>query len=165
MKNTAYFIISWIIAVILGTLLHFAYDVSNNNLFIGLFAPVNESVWEHLKLVVVPIILFTIITFVIKKEDIFLSSALAIILSSSFILFIHYLFKNLGIKNMTVDILSYIIAMFIAFYYISVTNFKNTKTIGIILLTLILLILPLFTLKPPKLQLFLDETTNTYGIT
>lgn len=65
---------------------------------------------------------------------------------------------------MTVDILSYIIGMFVAFYYIYVTNFKNTKYIGIILLIFILAIFPLFTLKPPKLQLFLDETTNTYGI-
>lgn len=65
---------------------------------------------------------------------------------------------------MTVDILSYIVGMFVAFYYIYATNFKNTKYIGIILLIFILAIFPLFTLKPPKLQLFLDETTNTYGI-
>ena len=164
LKNSKYYIISCIAAILLGTLLHFTYDIFNNMLIVGLFSPVNESIWEHLKLIAMPIILFSVITFIVKKEDIFLSSALAIIIGSLFILFIHYLFKNFGIKNMTVDILSYIIGMFVAFYYIYVTNFKNTKYIGIILLIFILAIFPLFTLKPPKLQLFLDETTNTYGI-
>lgn len=164
MKDSKYYIISCIVAILLGTLLHFTYDILNNNLFVGLFSPVNESVWEHLKLIAIPIILFSVITFIVKKEDVFLSSALAIIIGSFFILFIHYLFEGLDIKNMTVDILSYIVGMFIAFYYIYITNFKNTKCIGIILIILILATFPLFTLKPPKLQLFLDETTNTYGI-
>ena len=37
------------IAVLAGTGLHFLYDVCPAPL-VGLFAPVNESVWEHLKL-------------------------------------------------------------------------------------------------------------------
>ena len=37
------------IAVLAGTGLHFLYDVCPVPL-VGLFAPVNESVWEHLKL-------------------------------------------------------------------------------------------------------------------
>ena len=41
------------IAVLAGTGLHFLYDVCPVPL-VGLFAPVNESVWEHLKLLYWP---------------------------------------------------------------------------------------------------------------
>lgn len=40
-----------------GILLHFLYDFSGKVLIVGIFAPINESVWEHLKLGFYPIIL------------------------------------------------------------------------------------------------------------
>ena len=43
---------------ILGTLLHFPYRWSGRNPLIGLIAPVNESVWEHMKLLFFPMLLF-----------------------------------------------------------------------------------------------------------
>ena len=43
------FWLAFVIAVLAGTGLHFLYDVCPVPL-VGLFAPVNESVWEHLKL-------------------------------------------------------------------------------------------------------------------
>lgn len=165
-KFTKYWFLSWICAVIVGTLLHFAYDVSNNNLIVGMFTPVNESVWEHLKLVSLPIAIFSVIHYILKKQDKFLVSTISIILASCFILFIHYFCETLGIKNMTVDILSYIISMLIAFIYICKANLKTsnyTKYIGITLLILILTALAVLTIFPPHIELFLDKTTNTYG--
>ena len=44
---------------ILGTLSHFVYGLSGENRFIGLFFPVNESTWEHMKLAFFPMLLFT----------------------------------------------------------------------------------------------------------
>lgn len=38
-----------------GTLLHFLYGLSGEFFLVGLLAPVNESVWEHLKLALWPI--------------------------------------------------------------------------------------------------------------
>ena len=57
MKHDNYRIWSWILAVVLlGTLWHFAYAISGDAYFVGLIAPVNESVWEHLKIVYLPIL-------------------------------------------------------------------------------------------------------------
>ena len=42
--------------VIAGTLLHFVYGWSGRNLVAGLVSPVNESVWEHTKLLVFPVV-------------------------------------------------------------------------------------------------------------
>jgi hypothetical protein len=42
--------------VIAGTLLHFVYGWSGRYPLIGLVSPVNESVWEHTKLLVFPVV-------------------------------------------------------------------------------------------------------------
>lgn len=44
------------VIVIAGSLLHFAYGWSGQNGLVGLFSPVNESVWEHTKLLVFPVV-------------------------------------------------------------------------------------------------------------
>ena len=36
---------------VLGTLSHFFFQWSNDNLIVGLFSAVNESTWEHMKLI------------------------------------------------------------------------------------------------------------------
>lgn len=38
-----------------GVILHFTYDWSGGNSFVGLFSAVNESIWEHMKLLFFPI--------------------------------------------------------------------------------------------------------------
>ncbi len=48
---------------ILGVLLHFTYEWSGDNLAVGLFSAVNESTWEHLKLIFFPMLLLTLIEF------------------------------------------------------------------------------------------------------
>lgn len=35
---------------VLGVLLHFTYEWAGDNAVVGLFSAVNESTWEHLKL-------------------------------------------------------------------------------------------------------------------
>lgn len=46
-----------------GTLWHFVYEWSGENFLFGLVSPVNESVFEHLKLLLVPVFLFTLIQY------------------------------------------------------------------------------------------------------
>ena len=56
-------IIVTIISIILGTLLHFLYEWTGENIIIASFSAVNESVWEHLKLVFFPMLLAGIIEY------------------------------------------------------------------------------------------------------
>ena len=41
-----------------GAFMHYFYSLSRKNVLVGLIAPVNESVWEHLKLIFLPMILW-----------------------------------------------------------------------------------------------------------
>ena len=65
---------SYIIAGILfvlaaGTLSHFLYGWTGNNFIIGLFTPVNESVWEHMKLIFFPMLFYSIFASANLKAD------------------------------------------------------------------------------------------------
>jgi len=44
-----------------GTLLHFTYDWSGSSAVVAVFSAVNESTWEHMKLLFVPLFLFTVV--------------------------------------------------------------------------------------------------------
>jgi len=44
-----------------GTLLHFLYDFSGKSKIAALFSGVNESTWEHMKLMFFPMLLFMIV--------------------------------------------------------------------------------------------------------
>ena len=48
----------WVIFA--GTLLHFVYGWTGENRVVGLYAPVSESSWEHLKLLFTPFLIYTI---------------------------------------------------------------------------------------------------------
>lgn len=62
-------IFSVIFTWILGTILHFLYEWSGDNKIIASFSAVNESTWEHLKLVFFPMLITTIIGFWIIGKD------------------------------------------------------------------------------------------------
>ena len=46
---------------VMGVLLHFLYEWSGGNLFAAVVSGVNESTWEHMKLLFVPTALFTVV--------------------------------------------------------------------------------------------------------
>ena len=47
-------IIGFVFVSVIGTLAHFVFEWSGNNTVVGLFCPINESPWEHLKLIFFP---------------------------------------------------------------------------------------------------------------
>lgn len=48
---------------ILGTFLHFLFDLTSGNVIAALFSAVNESIWEHMKLLFYPMLLFALIEY------------------------------------------------------------------------------------------------------
>ena len=56
-------------AVVLGILNHFLYRLSGGQAFAALFCPVNESVWEHLKLLFFPILFVSVAEYLRYRPD------------------------------------------------------------------------------------------------
>ena len=59
-KFRRHLFIGMLIVAALGTLFHFAYDFTGQNRLIGLFVAINESTWEHMKLLFFPLFFFAL---------------------------------------------------------------------------------------------------------
>ena len=66
-------IIGFVFVSVIGTLAHFVFEWSGNNTVVGLFCPINESPWEHLKLIFFPYLIWTVAQYFImhKSKNIF----------------------------------------------------------------------------------------------
>ncbi|MCI8833734.1 MAG: sodium/proton-translocating pyrophosphatase [Clostridia bacterium] len=174
MDNTKirnYQIASAIFVCILGTLLHFTYKFFGENNFVASFSAVNESVWEHLKLLFFPMLLTTIIGYfyIGKNAPNFLcSKTLGIITSMLFIIIFFYTYTGIiGKSILFIDITSFFVAVILGEYLsykLMITNFECNNIIAIIILTIILICFVVFTYFPPNIELFKDPVTNQYGI-
>lgn len=166
-------IISTIFSLILGTLLHFTYGWSNNNSLVGSFSAVNESTWEHLKLIFFPILITTIIGFfyIGKSVPSYLCAKLiGIVTPIVFTVVVFYTYTGIlgtsfGILNILLFIVSVVLGEYIA-YKIMITNnrFSCNNRIAIIFLFLLLASFIFFTYYTPQIGLFKDPITNGYGI-
>ena len=156
-------IISTIFVMILGTLLHFTYKWSGNNMLVGIFSPINESVWEHLKLIFFPMLITIIIGYFYKGKDFdnYLSSkVIGIIVMLSFTIIFYYTYSGIiGNNYAVIDIGTFFVAVLlgqIVSYKIMQTRFHCNNLISIIILVALLLCFVVFTFMPPSIALFKD---------
>ncbi len=61
--------IGFIVTGVGGTLLHFLYDWTGQNPVVGAFSAVNESIWEHMKLLFFPMLVFSFIEYTRIGKD------------------------------------------------------------------------------------------------
>lgn len=165
-------IVSFFIISILGTLFHFAYEFLGENLVLGAIFAVNESVWEHLKILVIPMFICTIYEYIILKEksdNIFFALVLKVIISMLFVIGVFYTYTSiLGNNIPLVDITTFFIAVLIGqiIWYNAINHniSKKLNNISLIILIIILLSFIIFTYSPLKFDIFRDNTDKTYGI-
>ncbi len=166
-------IIGFIFTCALGTLLHFLYDWTNGNVIAALFSGVNESTWEHMKLMFYPIAVFSIIQYKFTGSDYpkYWSVKLTGLLLSLVLIPIFY-YTYTGIFGVNADwfnISIFFICAAIAYF----TEYKlfqkekgfnlNTKT-ALLILASISLLFTANTFSPPEIPLFQDPVTKLYGI-
>ena len=60
--------IGYTLVSVIGTLLHFLYDWTNKSFVTSLFSGVNESTWEHMKLLFFAMLLSSVIESLIIKD-------------------------------------------------------------------------------------------------
>jgi hypothetical protein len=164
-------ITSTIFIFILGTLLHFTYEWSNNNFFVGLFSAVNESTWEHLKLVFYPSLICSILGFILfrrKYPNYLYIKVKSILISLSFIVIFFYTYTGIiGTNYAILDIGSFFASVILEEVYSYKKINNNTKShnlLSFISLSILTICFIAFTVYPPHINLFKDPITNTYGI-
>lgn len=163
-------IIGTLVTIIAGFILHFTYELSGENTFAALFSPVNESTWEHLKLLFFPYVIFTIVSyFYVGKTYANFATAkcIGVLAGLCFIPLFFYLYTLiLGTNYLLLDIAAFMIAVIISYlisYKISVNGNPKMNLFCIVLLFFITMLFFVFTFYPPHTILFLDPTTNSYA--
>ena len=157
----------------LGTILHFLFDWTGDNNIIASISAVNESVWEHMKIMFIPLFLYGIFEYFrwgrdqmnfwcIKLTGILLT---LIIIPTVYYTYTGALFESKDWINITI----YYVAAFIA-YWVETKLWNQGKDciipnkVCFFILILILIMFIVFTYAPPKIPLFQDPLTGQYGI-
>ena len=164
-------IISSIFIMILGTLLHFTFKWSNNNVIVGTFSAINESTWEHLKLIFFPMLITLVIGYFYKEKNTsnyLCAKVLGIIVAIVFIITFFYTYTGIIGKNFAiVDITSFFIAVvlgqYVAYKKMKLKSSCN-KVIAIIILLVLYFCFLIFTFFPPHIALFKDPITGMFVI-
>lgn len=154
---TGFFFVS-----ILGTLSHFFYEWSDYNTFVGLFCPVNESVWEHIKLLFFPMLLYSV--FVIRKTKAAFPCAASglmsgLLMGCLLIPVLYYTYTGiLGYHIAPVDIgiffVSTAAAFFTAYRLTLSCRMQDGSKILFALVFLLAVLFVCFSVRPPALPLF-----------
>ena len=165
-------LLAFAVTSLVGTLLHFLYDWTNGAIWASLFSSVNESTWEHMKLLFWPMFLFAIVQsfFFGDREGFWCIKLRGISLGLVLIPIIFYTYN--GVIGKSPDWLN--IAIFFisaAIAYIYETRKFNEESVycknprlAFLLLCIIALLFILFTFQPPEIGVFKDPLTGTYGI-
>lgn len=109
-------LLGFVFTIMVGTVGHFLYEKSNYNKVIGFLFSKNESTWEHMKLGITPIILWTIVElFTYNFNNLFFAKFVSIIAFSLSLYILYYGYKKIVKRNILfLDILVFYISLFLA---------------------------------------------------
>lgn len=166
--------LSVIAIFIIASLLHFTYELLPNN-FIASFTPVNESVWEHLKMTFNAFLIYSVIDYIILKKykkqvNNFLFSVLTSTLTSLLVILIlfypiYYSLGNNIIITQIIFLVSIIAAQYISYLVLAKTFEEKTLNIlSIIVLLFFEFFFIYLTFNPREDDIFIDSVNNKLGL-
>lgn len=165
-------IINVVFLFLLSFLWHFMYDLFPNNIFALVF-PVNESIWEHMKIIYYCLLLGSVLEFYlckknnIKINNFYIETMVKSLLGVIFYLIIFIpLYLWLG-ESMIISIglmlVTYVFMEFIG-YKILVSEELNINILPVIIIVLGCIMFVILTFYPLHNFLFFDEVKFGYGI-
>ncbi len=165
-------LLGFVFIAVLGTALHFTYELSGRNPLVAPFSAVNESVWEHLKLVFWPAALYASIQYVALRNrppSFLLAKAISMLVMPTIIVTVFYASKLFIEGSLAFDILRF-------YFSIAAGQYTSTKLMKIrdvpravsvaslIVIISMALAFTYFTFNPPRIFLFRDPVSGLYGI-
>ena len=158
---------------LLGTLLHYLYDFLGKAVWIAPFSGVNESTWEHMKLLFWPMLIFALIEslFLRDRDDFWCIKLRGILLGLALIPIIFYTYNGVVGKSPDwVNITIFFVAALVSYLYetrklISGNVRCKSPTLSVVILVIIAAMFVTFTFVTPRMNIVLDPITKAYGIT
>lgn len=154
-------IVGLVFSIIIGTVGHFLYDWSDKHKLFGFLFAKNESTWEHIKLGVTPILLWTIIELLtFNFHCLFFAKFISLITFILLLLVFYYLYKYIFKRNsIFFDILLFYVCLALSYVVsIKLLNFSNCSMllnfIGFVGISSIIYLYIKFNKKTPNLIIF-----------
>ena len=154
-------------------LFHFMYEWFPNPVFSIIF-PVNESIWEHMKMLYSTVLVYSIVEyFILKRFDIDNHNFLLTTFLKSIIIIPIYLLMFLPLYNVfgenmfisiSVMLISILIVNFIGYLLLQTEELKYQNWISLALIIIVYVLMGYLTYRPPKTELFYDIKNEKYGI-
>ena len=157
-----------------GTLLHFVYGWTGEMRVAAAFSAVNESTWEHMKLLFIPFLVFTVVEFIVFSEafrNFFAVKAAGILAGLAAIPVLFYTLTGMfgplpGWANIAIFFLADALAYLVSYRLMTAGRLRGgaMQLVGFALLWLLLFAFVWWTYRPPHLPLLLDPVSGGYGI-
>lgn len=156
---------------VLGVLLHFTYEWSGDNPIVALFSAINESTWEHLKLLFFPMLLLTIIELLFTEKrqlpsNYLFARTIGILSGMAFIVIAFYTLTGVFAKLPdAVNIALYFLGVFLALCIenkINRGNSQNHSAFAAIVLLALTIAFFVFTKYPPSIGLFANPVLTGF---
>jgi hypothetical protein len=170
-KSIAYWqTAGFIFTAMVGTLLHFLYDWTGGKIAAALFSALNESIWEHLKLLFYPMVIFTIIEYFFWGKEVsnfWCVKVAGSLLGLVLIPVLYYTYTGaLGIEADWFNITIFFLVAG-AVFWLETKLFQKKFCRGGIwwpVLALLAVAFIVLTFVPPRIPLFRDPVSGTYGV-
>jgi peptidoglycan/LPS O-acetylase OafA/YrhL len=140
---------------------------------VGIIAPVNESVWEHLKLVLWPALIFSIVEYYFVKNKVnnfWAAKTASILLAIILIVIIFYSYtyftgKNILAADISLFVIAVILGQLLSFRILTSPELSgNIQILAAAIIFALIIIFSVFTFLPPQLPIFKNPIDGTYGI-
>jgi len=158
---------------LVGTLLHFLYEWTGKSILVAFFSGVNESTWEHMKLLYFPLFIFALIQsrFFVEYRCFWCTKLKGTALGLALIPVLFYTYngmfgKSPDLVNIAVFFISAAVVYIAETWMLSHDMGCLTSAVRICfaVLCLIGVLFVIFTFYPPQIPLFMDPITKGYGI-
>lgn len=162
----------FLFTAVLGTFFHFLFDLTHGNIFAALVSGVNESIWEHTKLLFYPMLLFAAIEYFFWGNDIQAFWCIKLLGALSGLILIpvfYYTYTGiLGISSHWINIGIFFLVAGITFFLETKLFQKNfscavSPSVALLCLVLISTLFTIFTFSPPYIPFFQDPLSGNYG--
>ncbi len=160
------------VSTLLGTILHFLYDWTGESALAAVFSGVNESTWEHMKLLYWPLFLFAVFQYFFFREEgnYWYVKLTATVLGLMLIPVLFYTYNGMLGKspdwvNIAIFYVSAAAAFFLEWWAFrkGLLNWKHPQ-LGLGAMVLVGVLFVVFTFFTPQIPLFQDPVTGGYGI-
>ena len=162
---------------IIGAALHFTFELSNfENMVVAFFSAVNESTWEHLKMVFWPGLIFMLIEytyvkdfvnnyFVAKTAGLFL---MPLVITLGWYLYTPFTGRSIFPLDLVLFYLAVALGQLVSYRLLTAAPLADRfRNLAIVVFSVLLVAFSLFTFLPPRIFLFEHfdlKDTQEYGI-